>query len=173
MANSPPESKEEKPRNDKQYKRHNIQKNIRMLRLKSLKGLIVLVFFLLISMAAIDDFRILPALSPELRAYLGAAPSPDLISIALLLYLVSALILTFLRVATSSMAHGGFTHLGYLLGFYTFYHFADRLMDHFWAVFVTGITVIGLESYHLYLSCGEALKQEEEEYDSLKTDDKE
>lgn len=170
MANSSSESTEHRHREDRERRLQEIQKNIQWLQVKSLKGLIVLVFFVFFSIVAINGFRFLPTLPAGIRAYLGEAPSPDLISVALLLYLISALILIFMRMMTSSSAYGGFTHLAYLMGFYVFYHFSGSLTDHFWPVFVTGITVIVLESYHIYLSCGEAIKEGEEELNSLKND---
>ncbi|MDZ4164810.1 MAG: hypothetical protein U1C55_06750 [Smithellaceae bacterium] len=168
MPNSSPESTDDGHREDKQRRRLDIEKKIQLLQVKSLKGLIVLIFFILISIGAINEFRFLPSLPDGVRTYLGEAPSADLISIALLLYLVSALILTFMRIMTASGAHGGFAHLGYLVSFYAFYHFSGSLTDHFWAVFVTGITVIGLESYHIYLYCSEVIKEEEEDLNSLR-----
>ncbi len=170
MSNSTPDPQEQRRLNERQNHRRAVKKRTRSLQIQSFKGLFVLVLFLMISIAAINEFRMFPSLSPEIRDFLGAAPPPDLISIALLLYFISALILTFARLATASLAHGGFTHLGYLTGFYLFYHFAHRLADHFWAVFFTGITVIGLESYHIYLSFSEAALREEDEVDSFRND---
>ena len=53
-----------------------------------------------------------------------------------------------------------FCHVGYLTVFFIFYHLAKSLDDNFWAVFAAGLTVLGLESYHIRNYCHEEIKKE-------------
>jgi hypothetical protein len=83
-----------------------------------------------------------------------------MISAALLLYLFSAIILTLARMMEGTGKTGGIAHLGYLAAFYFFYHFSGNMEVHFWAVFAAGITILSLESYHLWQHCREEIQKE-------------
>jgi hypothetical protein len=80
----------------------------------------------------------------------------------LLLYIFSAIILILSRMMSGSGKYGGIGHVGYLTGFYFFYHFSGKLPENFWAVFAAGVTVLGLESYHLWIYCSEEITRERE-----------
>ncbi len=108
-----------------------------------------LALFLVISLGAMRDFDFLPPLPGRFHALLGASPPVGLISAALIVYSFSAIILILARMATGSGAYGGMSHVGYLLGFYFFYHYAGAMEDNFWAVFAAGMTILGIESYHI------------------------
>ncbi len=105
--------------------------------------------FLGISVGALRDFDFVPALPAKIHALLGASPPTGLIGAALIVYSFSAIILILTRMATGSGDYGGFLHVGYLVGFYIFYHFAGAMQDNFWAVFAAGMTILALESYHI------------------------
>jgi hypothetical protein len=85
-----------------------------------------------------------------------------MISAVLLLYIFSAIILILSRMMSGSGKYGGIGHVGYLAGFYFFYHFSGRLPENFWAVFAAGVTIFGLESYHLWIYCSEEIARERE-----------
>jgi len=51
------------------------------------------------------------------------------------------------------------SHVGYLAGFYGFYHFSGKLAENFWAVFAAGVTILGLEGYHLWIYCSEEIER--------------
>ena len=121
--------------------------------------LLAAAFFLLISIAGLSDFSFFPSLPENIRAALGKPPSAAMIGAMLLLYVFSAIILVLSRMMSGSGKYGGFGHVGYLSGFYFFYHFSGKLPENFWAVFAAGATVLGLESYHLWIYCSEEIEK--------------
>lgn len=130
------------------------------LQRKSGNGPICLAIFLAVSITAQQDFSIIPTLPDNIRDILGRPPSPNMISAALVLYSFSAIILVLTRMVSSSERYGGITHVGYLTAFYIFYHFSGSLHDNFWAVFAAGLTVLLLESYHLWTLCNFEIRKE-------------
>lgn len=136
--------------------------NIRMLQRRLTKELLAVALFLLLAIAAQDGFSFFPSLPPAIRAALGSPPSENMISAALLLYVFSAIILILARMMSGSGKCGGLSHVGYLAGFYFFYHFSGKLPENFWAVFAAGATLFGLESYHLWIYCSEEIERERE-----------
>ncbi|OHE28894.1 MAG: menaquinol oxidoreductase [Syntrophus sp. RIFOXYC2_FULL_54_9] len=136
--------------------------NIRKLQSKLTKELLSTALFLLLSIAALNNFSFCPSLPGAIRAALGRPPSVKMISAVLLLYVFSAIILILARMMSGSGRYGGVAHVGYLAGFYIFYHFSGKLPENFWAVFAAGATVFGLEIYHLWIYCSEAVENERE-----------
>ncbi|MHB8771128.1 MAG: menaquinol oxidoreductase [Syntrophales bacterium] len=133
---------------------------IRTLHRKFTAELLSAALFLLVSLAALSDFSFFPSLPPQVRAVLGRPPSVNMISALLLVYIFSAIILILSRMMSGSGSCGGVSHVGYLAGFYGFYHFSGKLPENFWAVFAAGVTILGLESYHLWIYCSEGIEQE-------------
>jgi hypothetical protein len=62
----------------------------------------------------------------------------------------------------SGSTFGGLSHVVYLTVFYGFYHFSGGLGDNFWAVLVAGLTILGLESYHIWIRCDSLIREEKE-----------
>jgi hypothetical protein len=147
---------------DEDQRRQAKLREIRRLQLRSYFGVLGLVIFLVISLGAVQEFSFLPALPTDIREILGAAPPVRLISIALVVYSFSALILTLSRMWSGSDAYRGWSHLGYLTAFYAFYGFAEALDENFLAVFAAGLTILGLEHYHLWSHCNEAIDREKQ-----------
>lgn len=141
--------------------RREINLEIRRLHRLSNRGLWGLALFILISLGA-QEIRLLPPLSEGVRAVLGASPPVKLISIALVVYSFSALILILSRMMGGTDTYRGWSHLGYLSGFYTFYYYAEVLPENFWAVFAAGITILSLEYYSIWTFCSEAIRTEQE-----------
>jgi hypothetical protein len=135
---------------------------IRNLQRKFTIELLAAALFLLLSVAALGDFSPFPSLPEKIRAALGKPPSVNMISAVLLLYIFSAIILILSRMMSGSGKYGGIGHVGYLAGFYFFYHFSGKLPENFWAVFAAGATILGLESYHLWIYCSEEIARERE-----------
>ena len=142
-------------------------RKIALLRSKSNRGLWALALFIALSTLALWNFSIFPPLPETVRALLGKAPPPIMISGALVLYTFSAIILILARMMSGSEQYSGFSHVGYLTAFYLFYHFGNALDDNFWAVFVAGLTVLSLESYHIWNFCSEAIRKEQEVLDVI------
>lgn len=135
---------------------------IRNLQRKFTIELLAVALFLLLSVAAVGDFSLFPSLPEQFRAVLGKPPSVNMISAVLLLYIFSAIILILSRMMSGSGKYGGIGHVGYIAGFYFFYHFSGKLPENFWAVFAAGVTIFGLESYHLWIYCSEEIARERE-----------
>ncbi len=138
-----------------------IEARIRSLERSAGNGLWGMVLFLLVSFAAFDGFSIFPNLSPEFRRQLGAPPPVNLISLALVLYAFSGIVLTLARMTSNTGAYRGFMHAAFFSGFYAFYHLSGALPDNFWAVFLAGTSVMGLESYHLWTQHGASVRKQQ------------
>ena len=143
-------------------RRQEILQRIRSLKQQMRYSKFWMALFFLISIGAAVNFRFLPPISSEIKEILGASPPPTLISIALIVYAFSALILILGRMNTGSTRFRGWSHLGYLTAFYLFYFYCDLLRDNFWPVFIAGLTILGLEDYRVWSVCSEAIKKEEE-----------
>lgn len=124
----------------------------------STRGLLALALFLVISMIAWSGFPLFPA--PETAAfYLGKPPSPRMISIALLLYTFSAIILSLSRMTAGVEHRSSFSHVGFLAVFFLFYYYGKSLEDNYWAVFGSGVTILGVESYRIWTYCAEGISR--------------
>jgi len=143
-------------------RRQDILQRIRNLKRQMRYSKVWMALFFLVSIGAAVNFRFLPPISAEIKEILGASPPPTLISIALIVYAFSALILILGRMNTGSTSFRGWSHLGYLTAFYLFYFYCDLLRDNFWPVFIAGLTILGLEDYRVWSVCSEAIKKEEE-----------
>jgi len=138
-----------------------IEARIRKLERSAGHGLLGMAIFLLVSLMAFYGFSVLPDMSPEFRQKLGAAPPVDLISLALVIYAFSGIVLVFARMTSNTGSYRGFQHAGFLTGFYAFYHLAGALPDNFWAVFFAGLSVMGLESYQLWTRSNTAIRKQQ------------
>ena len=141
-------------------RRAAILENIKRLERRANQGLYSLAIFITLSIGAVQNFSILPSFPPAVLKALGKPPSAQMISAALLVYLFSAIILTLARMTEGSGKTGGMAHLGYLAAFYFFYHFSGDMDVHFWAVFAAGVTILSLESYHLWHHCRDEVQKE-------------
>lgn len=138
----------------------DMAQRIRKLRSMSRAGAYGLAAFLLITVAAIPNSRLLPPLSERVRQILGASPPLELIAAALIIYVFSALTLTLARIAQAKGGYKGWSHLFYIACFYIFFSFANAGSETYWAVFVSGLVIMGLENYQLRSWCAEQIKEE-------------
>ncbi len=150
-----------------EQRRGAIEEKIRRHQAMANRGLWGLAIFILFSIAAQQNFGILPEISPEIRRLLGPSPPIKLISIALAVYAFSALILILSRMMSGSQTYRGWAHLGYLSAFYAFYYYGQALRENFWAVFAAGLTILGLEYYQIWTHCTEAIRKEKQLLASL------
>jgi len=130
-------------------------------------GLWGMVLFLLISFVAYSDFAILPELSDSFRLALGAPPPAELISLALVVYAFSGIVRTLARMSNNVPSYLGLMHAAFFAAFYGFYHLSAALPDNFWAVFFSGISVLGLENYSLWSYSNAAIRTERALLDSM------
>ncbi|KIH76226.1 hypothetical protein SAMN05660860_00180 [Geoalkalibacter ferrihydriticus] len=159
LRRPPPETPESGTSNDKQA---DAQARIQHLQVLSRRGLWGLAVFLLMSLAAFGHETLLPQISPGVRSALGSAPPTNFISIALVVYSFSALVLILSRMSSGEGKYKGWSHLGYLFGFYAFYYYGEALGTNFWAVFAAGITIMSLEYYQMWSFCSESIAKEKE-----------
>ena len=145
-----------------QQKQTEALENIRRLKAIANRCMFSLALFMAISIGAIRDFDFLPSFPSHIRALLGRPPSSNMISAALMLYSFSAIILILSRMMSGASVNSGIAHVGYLSGFFFFYHFAGAMDANFWAVFAAGVTILSLESYHTWTRCAEDIKKEQE-----------
>lgn len=137
--------------------------SIKRLRRGSHRGLLAIVAFAVISIPAMLSEQIFPPLSPATRKLLGTPPSSNMISALLVVYAFSAILLVLGRITNGSPKLVSFSHIGYLVCFYAFYYFSDVLPENFWAVLATGMTILSLESYHIWSYSMARIREQEEE----------
>jgi hypothetical protein len=142
--------------------RQGLLNEIKRLRRFSNRGLWALSLFLVVSMLAWRDFWFLPP-AEKIVASLGAPPTPQMISLVLILYTFSAIILSLSRMMSGIQHKSSFCHVGYLCVFYLFYYFAQALADNYWAVFCAGLTILCMESYRIWTYCSEHLAKKIEQ----------
>lgn len=135
---------------------------IRMYSARSRLGQWGLIAFLILSMAAFRFGPLFNELPENWRATLGPPPPVMLMSIALAVYAFSALLYILARMMEGDLKYRGWSHLGYLGGFYLFFAYADALSDNFWAILVAGLTILGLEYFRLWSHCKDAVRRERE-----------
>lgn len=142
--------------------RQELLQEINRLNRFSTRGIMALSLFLVVSMLAWWGFPYFP--SPEtVTAYLGKPPSARMISIVLLLYTFSAIILSLSRMTSGIEHRSSFSHVGFLTAFFLFYYFGKSLEDNYWAVFGAGITILGVESYRIWTFCAEGIAKNRED----------
>lgn len=142
--------------------RQSLLNEIKRLRRFSNRGLWALSLFLLVSTLAWREFWFLPS-AEAIVASLGAPPTPQLISIVLVLYTFSAIILSLSRMMAGIQHRSSFCHVGYLGVFYLFYYFAQALSDNYWAVFGAGFTILCMESYRIWTFCSQQITKKSED----------
>lgn len=139
-----------------------IESDIKRLEKFSNRGLWALSLFLVVCMLAWQDFSVL-TLPDKVVESLGPPPPGHMISLVLLIYTFSAIILSLSRMMGGIEHKSSFCHVGYLTGFFLFYHFAKILNDNYWAVFGAGITILGVESYRIWTFCAESISKKNEQ----------
>jgi len=146
--------------------RQELIKDVNRLHRFSIRGILALSLFLVVSILAWWGFFFLPA-PDTVTALLGRPPSARIISIALLLYTFSAIILSLSRMTAGVEHRSSFSHVGFLTAFFLFYYFDKSLVENYWAVFGSGITILGVESYRIWTFCAEGLSKNREDIEYI------
>ena len=146
--------------------RQELIKDIHRLNRFSTRGILALSLFLAVSILAWWGFVFLPA-PDTVTAILGKPPSARIISIALLLYTFSAIILSLSRMTAGIEHRSSFSHVGFLTAFFLFYYFGKSLEENYWAVFGSGITILGVESYRIWTFCAEGISKNREDIEYI------
>lgn len=152
-----PESREENER-----ARREATTRVKAYQRNSLRGVWYLTLFLVVSLAVQQGAGYIPDFPPSARQLLGTPPSATMISGLLVVYSFSALILILGRMTTGTGTFSGLSHVGYLVVFYAFYQVSHALDDNFYAVLAAGITILSLESYHVWTWNQERVRQEKQ-----------
>jgi hypothetical protein len=146
--------------------RQELLKEISRLNRFSSRGILALSLFLAVCILAWWGFSFLP--SPEsVTSVIGKPPSDNIISIVLLLYTFSAIILSLSRMAAGIEHNSSFSHVGFLTAFFLFYYFGKSLEENYWAVFGSGITILGVESYRIWSFCAEGISKNREDIEYI------
>lgn len=146
----------------------DVHDRIRELKIRARMGIWGLIAYVIVSVLSIPGNYLLPTVSESVRNFLGAAPPSNLISIALVIYAFSALTLVLSRIAQGAGDYKGWSHLFYLTSFYIFFSFAGTLRETYWAIFVSGLLIMGLENYLIKTYVAEELKKAEREIEKAK-----
>lgn len=146
--------------------RRALEQDIRRLHGLASRGLWAFSLFLIVSLLAWRDFPLLP-LPDTLIAALGTPPQARYISLMLVVYTFSAVILSLSRMMGGMEHKSSFCHVGYLTLFFLFYHLARALNDNFWAVLGAGVTILGVESYRLWTYSTENIQMKSEQLTHL------
>lgn len=146
-----------------EQQRAALLESIRRLHTRSHQGLWAIAAFACTSVPAMLSDQIFPPLTPEIKRILGTPPSSNMISALLVVYAFSAILLVLGRITNGSPKMVSFSHIGYLICFYAFYYFSGVLPENFWAVLATGMTILSLESYHIWSLSMAKIKEDEEE----------
>lgn len=139
-----------------------LRDSLRRLHSQSYQGMWAIAAFAVVSVPALLSDRIFPPLTAETKKLLGTPPSSNMISALLVVYAFSAILLVLGRITNGSAKMVSFSHIGYLTCFYGFYYFSGVLPENFWAVLATGMTILSLESYHIWSFCTTQIKEIEE-----------
>jgi hypothetical protein len=159
---TPPPEKQTDDHDRGESMRGDIGENLRHLQTRFNRMLLATAAFIVISIFALGDFSSFPSLPEDIRKILGTPPSANMINAALIVYSFSAILLILSRMMGGYGNYGGMAHVGYLAAFYGFYHFSGTLNENFWAVFAAGITILCLETYHVWIYCLEQIKKAQE-----------
>ena len=142
--------------------REELVKEINRLTRFSTRGILALTLFLVVSILAWRGFPFLP--DPDtVTPLLGKPPSAGIISTVLLLYTFSAILLSLSRMTAGIEHRSSFSHVGFLTAFFLFYYFGKSLEGNYWAVFCSGITILGVESYRIWNYCAEGISKNRED----------
>ncbi len=137
--------------NELTLQRDALQLRIKQMHTRSHQGIWLIGAFTILSIPALLSHQLFPPLSDSLKQTLGTAPPPTVISVLLVIYAFSAILLILTKIANGTQQkYGAYSHLGYLTGFYLFYYFSGSLAENFWAVFAAGMTIFCLESYFVW-----------------------
>lgn len=142
--------------------RQELIKDMDRLNRFSTRGLLALSLFIAVSIFAWWGFSFLPA-PDKVTAVLGKPPSAHIVSIALIVYTFSAITLSLARMSTGIEHRSSFCHVGYLTAFFLFYYFGKSLEENYWAVFGSGMTILGVESYRIWTYCTENISRIKED----------
>lgn len=131
---------------------------------RSRRNLWSLVLFLLISIDAYSFrmFNLFEAASEPVRQILGYPPPAYLVSAALAVYALSAVILTLTAIANDIRPTSTWKHLAYRSSFYLFYSFSGSIAGHYLPVLLTCLCLYGLDQFHVWFYNGKSVREQKQ-----------
>lgn len=142
--------------------------SIRELSSLSCNGLWGLLAFLGISAIAFQaqHYSLTGSLPEGLRVLLGESPPVMLVDVLLLVSTLSELIIIAGRIHDETIPGNTWAHLGFRIMFYGLYFIADAMAEHLYVVFISGLTVLTLQHYHVWNYAENAIEQKRDELDA-------
>ncbi len=140
-------------------RRRQLQAEIDRLQRLARRGQWSLLAFAALSLAAVPLPQLLADLPEGVRRLLGPGPSPTFISLALVVYVFSALVLILSRMMQGAATFRGWSHLFYIGVFHLFYAWCRAPQENYWAVFAAGFTILSLEYFQLWNACSEIIAE--------------
>ncbi len=115
------------------------------------ESLISMMVFLVVCLVSFmnSDFSLFGIASESMREILGTPPPAHLISITLMVYLFSSMVLTISDMVYDKEPKSKWTHLGYRTAFFLFYGFGGMIAVNFIPVMVVGLFLYGLDQLHI------------------------
>ena len=115
------------------------------------EGLLSLSIFMLISVIVWLNrgFDLFGMSSDGMKEILGTPPPAYLISIVLVLYMVSNMVLTLTAIAKDKAPESRWSQLGYRSAFFLFYGFSGMIAMNFIPVLMVGLFLYGLDQLHV------------------------
>ena len=118
----------------------------------SRQGMWGLLIFLAASAVALacKEQTLTGAIPAAIREFLGPKPPVILINIVLGVSTFSSIVLIGGRIHDGKTPGNTWTHLWFRISFYLLYFISDALLEHFYIVFMSGLTVMALQHYNVW-----------------------
>ncbi len=116
------------------------------------QNLLSMILFLVVSIWAyiFKDFHLCEEVPIYLKTVLGAPPPAYLVSLSLVGYFFSTLVLTLFAITKNLEPKPQWGHLGYRLAFFGFYAMSGAIAPNFMPVLLLGLLLYALDEYHIW-----------------------
>lgn len=135
----------------------------------SRKGLLGILLFLGASAAALNfrELTLTGTVSPDQMELLASTPPVILVNIIFGASTISSLIIIAGRIYFNLRPGNIWTHFWFRVSFYFLYFIADSLNEHFYVVFISGMSVLALQHYNIFNYCTKAIEKKMDIWDNL------
>ena len=149
--------------------RDTLKADIDSLYQLSRKGLLGILLFLAASAAALNsrELTLSGSVSPALMVQLASTPPVILVNIIFGASTISSLIIIAGRIYFNLRPGNIWTHFWFRVSFYFLYFIADSLNEHFYVVFISGLSVLSLQHYNIFNYCTRAIEKKMDIWDNL------
>lgn len=149
--------------------RDNLKADIDGLYKLSRKGLLGILLFLAASAVALNyrELTLSGSVTPAMMEQLASTPPVILVNIIFGASTISSLIIIGGRIYFNLRPGNIWTHFLFRIAFYFLYFIADSLNEHFYVVFISGLTVLALQHYNIFNYCTRAIEKKMDVWESL------